>query len=517
MTIDAANLLPIAASGELSVNSLLGAMPQTAEDGGFATAFVEQLGLLQVGLADVVKPVQLIKSADLTQLPTDTQVAMQNVAALFGKKLPQNGNLPQSIDLDDTMQTLADVMQQLQSLETPVKNIEQRLSPQPKSGLSQVTEGEPDVSASDPLMALLVAMQPAKHEDGEAQAQVSIRQEREVTSEDSQQSLNAKLLELQQQIAQPVAGQVIVPIDIGKLPVAQVVQEQSLSVGMPLLNQRSPDAGPSALPRKSSAPIQSLLADVGQLAIAAKADGAGSEFERHLAELLEPATSAPGEAVSSTKDGRNALNMAENLVLDRAGNLSAQATQPVGGEQPAPIDLVVDLNRLTQVLPNAAAPSGKSETVLASPFNSPQWNEDLGQKLIWMHKQALPSAELRLNPEHLGPVLVKIDQHQDQTSIVFTAQHQAVREAIESAIPKLREMFSNQQLQLSDVNVSQHQANAEQRQPREFFQNASSEQQRQTRGDAEGLEQASGESVNVAEEVESGRAVVGSGLLSLFA
>jgi len=65
---------------------------------------------------------------------------------------------------------------------------------------------------------------------------------------------------------------------------------------------------------------------------------------------------------------------------------------------------------------------------------------------------------LRLNPGYLDPVTIKIDVTQDQASVAFTAQHAAVKEAIDAALPKLREMFSTQQLNLAEVSVSQEDA-----------------------------------------------------------
>jgi flagellar hook-length control protein FliK len=149
-------------------------------------------------------------------------------------------------------------------------------------------------------------------------------------------------------------------------------------------------------------------------------------------------------------------------------------------------------------------------------FNDPGWQQELGDKLIWMHKQSMPSAELRLNPEHLGPILVKIDVSHEQATVAFTTQHLAVKEAIEAAIPKLREMLGGQQLNLADVNVSQQQS--DQKQPaRDFFQMASEQGQRR-QSDLDG--QANGvvnEAQNIVDEIEAGRAIASNGLLSLFA
>lgn len=149
-------------------------------------------------------------------------------------------------------------------------------------------------------------------------------------------------------------------------------------------------------------------------------------------------------------------------------------------------------------------------------FAHPEWNKEIGERVIWMHKQAIPSAELRLNPQHLGPISIKVDVTQDQTSIAFTAQHAVVKEALEASLPKLREMLSTQQLNLVDVNVSQD--DSHQRQSQAFGQMGSDADDR---SDKESTEVGSNEStdtiLDIADEIEAGRAIASNGVLSLFA
>ena len=149
-------------------------------------------------------------------------------------------------------------------------------------------------------------------------------------------------------------------------------------------------------------------------------------------------------------------------------------------------------------------------------FAHPEWNKEMAERVIWMHKQQIPSAELRLNPRHLGPVTIRVDVTQDQATVAFTAQHAAVKEAIEAALPKLREMFSAQQLNLVDVNVSQEDAG--QRQAKSFAQMGSNSDKN---GQKEMDEMANNEQAEKAkemtDEIEAGRAIVSNGILSIFA
>ena len=92
---------------------------------------------------------------------------------------------------------------------------------------------------------------------------------------------------------------------------------------------------------------------------------------------------------------------------------------------------------------------------ITKPLSHPEWNQDLGERIVWMNNRGISSAEIRMNPQNMGPITVRIDINQDQATIAFTAQNSDVRTALEASIPKLREMLNSQQLNLADVKVSQ--------------------------------------------------------------
>lgn len=83
----------------------------------------------------------------------------------------------------------------------------------------------------------------------------------------------------------------------------------------------------------------------------------------------------------------------------------------------------------------------------------PKWNNDFAQKIVWLTTQHNQTAEIRLNPAHLGPVEVTLNIMQDQATAQFSSPHLAVREAIEAALPKLREMMAENGIELGNVTV----------------------------------------------------------------
>jgi flagellar hook-length control protein FliK len=100
-----------------------------------------------------------------------------------------------------------------------------------------------------------------------------------------------------------------------------------------------------------------------------------------------------------------------------------------------------------------ALPSGQ----VAVTVGHPGWGRAVGEQVMWFVSQNIRSASLRLNPQHLGPMEMQVQMDGDKASIAFSSQHAMVRDALESSLPRLREMFSANGLDLVNVNVSQQQ------------------------------------------------------------
>ncbi|MCF6362998.1 MAG: flagellar hook-length control protein FliK [Gammaproteobacteria bacterium] len=91
-----------------------------------------------------------------------------------------------------------------------------------------------------------------------------------------------------------------------------------------------------------------------------------------------------------------------------------------------------------------------------TPMGQPGWSAELGQRMMWLANREIREAQIQLNPRHLGPIDVRIIYSDtQQLSVSFTAQNPAAREALDAALPRLREMFEQQGLNLADASVSQ--------------------------------------------------------------
>lgn len=91
---------------------------------------------------------------------------------------------------------------------------------------------------------------------------------------------------------------------------------------------------------------------------------------------------------------------------------------------------------------------------LQTPVGDSGWDDALGQKVMWMVSSQEQVAELSLNPPDLGPLQVTLSISNDQATATFVSQHADVRQALEAALPRLKEMMAESGIDLGGATVS---------------------------------------------------------------
>lgn len=92
-------------------------------------------------------------------------------------------------------------------------------------------------------------------------------------------------------------------------------------------------------------------------------------------------------------------------------------------------------------------------THVETPVGNPGWGNEVGDKLVWMAHRAESRAELVLNPPQMGRIEVSITLNGDQANAVFVSANQSVRDALEGALPRLREVLADAGIQLDQAQV----------------------------------------------------------------
>ncbi|WP_160175102.1 flagellar hook-length control protein FliK, partial [Photobacterium sanctipauli] len=89
------------------------------------------------------------------------------------------------------------------------------------------------------------------------------------------------------------------------------------------------------------------------------------------------------------------------------------------------------------------------------PLNKEQGGEQLAERMQMMLSKNLKHVDIRLDPPELGKLQIKLSMNNDQASVQFTVGNQQTRDLVEQAMPRLRELLSQQGVQLAQTSVQQ--------------------------------------------------------------
>lgn len=222
-----------------------------------------------------------------------------------------------------------------------------------------------------------------------------------------------------------------------------------------------PDGKPSA----GAAPLVGAAHETDALpGIAGRPGGTLTEAGNTLAgqrptsaALFSQAQSAANERPSlpgATADRGSAMasfgnQLANTLRTDTANIAAAPSTEtpPITGMPPAGANAqppAHGLEKLTSTTSHGAVPAQ---------LHSAAWPQQFGEKIVWLARNEQQSAQLTINPPQLGPIQISLNLSGDQASISFASPHAEVRQAIESAMPQLKDMLSSAGINLGQSNV----------------------------------------------------------------
>lgn len=341
-----------------------------------------------------------------------------------------------------------------------------------------------DVSAQAPSVAVEAAVLPATAiVDAQDQASVS-----EPAAAAAQAGVDAGLLQAAAatQEAEALAAMEMVAAavaDAESAPAATATQQSILAAAAPPAAVATAPAAETPAPQPST-----LAANAGQStpAVLSSAGSSPETAQRAGNETLSSTLSASSGALSTAES--DALSSESGMGEKSAGNgadsdkgnratpervaafreqLAVLAQQVDAGNRAAATsakksDTLQEvkgfaLTRNMEQLSSARADAGKAaSTGIQTPLTSREWAGEVGQRLLMMVSSKIKSAEIHLNPKELGPMEVRIRMHEDKAHVVFTSQVAQTREALEQAVPRLRDMLDQNGVTLGNVNVQDH-------------------------------------------------------------
>lgn len=196
-------------------------------------------------------------------------------------------------------------------------------------------------------------------------------------------------------------------------------------------------------------------AEAGALPSAAPALPAAAVAANAAQGAAAPATSASASAAGDAE--ASGLPLPELVLggkaLDRADD--GDSLQIGDRAPPAPLQppLPAALQDLKAALTSNAVFNG--EPTPKPVLGDDGFDQAIGARIGWLADQKIGHAHIRLNPEDLGPVDVRLQMNGDKVHASFSSPHVDVRQALESSLPRLRELLGEQGFQLAHADVGQ--------------------------------------------------------------
>jgi len=524
----------------------LNSAPSMAAGEEFSASFLQQIKGLQAQSSETTQPSSVLeKIADLIKGKEG-----QDFSALLGDALPQikQKMQAQDVNLDETMAALKDILAQLDSL-----NIDSKLPASTPQGLAAKLELGAMTDAGAEVLTSVG--QGIKSSDNLVSQTPSVSvplsgnvPANKLTGKASENDISNALTNNDQEV---LAGdQAINALDLASNLSSSLTQVNQPSVlktheprhysGTEEVNEQMDQeliVDTQAVATNASMQQAQVMTETDDQAIVQNAQAAIPQLLKQEKSVLQDksyAQIALSEEQGTKGDVKPEVNLNQLLKREKLINNSNDdfatfasakgvaktvdsallSTSQSGSEQANKFS-TADLMALNRQVESSVT---KQELPpMTKPFNHPEWKQEFNERIVWMHTKSIPSAELRLNPQGLGPISIQVNVDKDQqASIVFNAQNAGVREAIEASIPKLREMLNAQQVNLAEVNVSQQQQQG-QGSARQAMQDAMAENNRNNTGNSTGSTEIEPEVNDIAEEINQGRAVASKGLLSIYA
>lgn len=242
---------------------------------------------------------------------------------------------------------------------------------------------------------------------------------------------------------------------------AQVIQQNSQTVAQSALQT---EVVLTAERQPSAAPVQQAMTNAAQLSFAdhQKAANAADALSKQQQFKAEQATGT--DVMSAATGQQSARNDAYSAALGNAlPEQQVQTAAGSGGDKAAlltPAQLAQSPALATQHSTAASQTAALKTAEAQLPtlyLQEPQAAAQLKDRVMYQVQQKIQTAEIRLAPEELGSVQIKVNLQQDQLSVQFVVQQAQAKEALEQQMPRLKELLQQQGVELTDSQVSQQQ------------------------------------------------------------
>lgn len=201
----------------------------------------------------------------------------------------------------------------------------------------------------------------------------------------------------------------------------------------------------------------------GDLALAStNADGSIVDLATATARTFDATTAAASNIATTGVASEDAVS-ADVAAETQAAPVGTTATSALDALSRSADGGGINLNAansfatIAETLARVAVPrdtAPRHTATLHAQMGSQAWARELGAQVVFMAKDDLQTASLKLSPENLGPVEVRISVRDGDATVTFGATHADTRAALEQSLPRLREMLFAQGMNLTHADVS---------------------------------------------------------------
>ena len=101
-------------------------------------------------------------------------------------------------------------------------------------------------------------------------------------------------------------------------------------------------------------------------------------------------------------------------------------------------------------------PVATREAEIRAQVGQEAWEKSMARHVLDSVREGAQQVRLRLHPDSLGHIEVQVRHEEGGARIQFTTQHALVKEAMEAALPRLRDLFHGSGMNLLEASVSRH-------------------------------------------------------------
>lgn len=224
-------------------------------------------------------------------------------------------------------------------------------------------------------------------------------------------------------------------------------------------------------PAPASVPASATLTDPAVLpspvaeqdAVALATNPAAGVTARPAAAM--PAASTPTAGTVSDSAGRRADRTASVPRVQPPASFQPAAVDPAAPKASADPAVVLQASATVPVNTppshHTPAPSMRGEvpTVPGAPvqLHAGALQDRIDTALRWMAAGPLQTAQLRVDPEALGPITIHLRLDGDAASVVFGSNHESTRQALENSLAGLKDVLAANGLSLGQASVGSEQ------------------------------------------------------------